>query len=53
MIVRKRFRFLPLVVGSYRFCNRRQASKGFFRDFGDNVDCFMSRERHPSSMHLL
>ena len=32
MGVRKRLRFLPPVAGSYRFCNRRQAHKGFFRD---------------------
>ena len=32
MIVRKRFRFLPPVVGSYRFCSLRHASNGFFRE---------------------
>ena len=30
MIVRRRFRFLPPVVGSYRFCSLRHASNGFF-----------------------
>ena len=32
MIVRRRFRFLPPVVGSYRFCGLRHASNGFFRE---------------------
>ena len=34
MIVRRRFRFLPPVVGSYRFCSLRHASNGFFRELG-------------------
>ena len=29
--MRRRFRFLPPVVGSYRFCCLRHASNGFFR----------------------
>ena len=32
IIVRRRFRFLPPVVGSYRFCSLRHASNGFFRE---------------------
>ena len=31
-IVCRRFRFLPPVVGSYRFCSPRHASDGFFRE---------------------
>ena len=30
--MRKRFRFLPPVIGSYRFCSLRHASNGFFRE---------------------
>ena len=32
MIVRRSFRFLPRVVGSYRFCSLRHASNEFFRE---------------------
>ena len=32
MIVCRRFRLLPTVVGSYRFCSLRNASHGFFRE---------------------
>ena len=32
MIVRRKFRFLPPFVGSYRFCCFRHASNGFVRE---------------------
>ena len=51
-MVRRRFPFLPPIVGSYRLCSRRHASNGFFR-VGDNVNRFITRQSHERCMHLL
>ena len=52
MIVRRRFLFLPPVVGSNRFCNLRHASKGFFRELA-TIARFAHRAVHERCVHLL
>ena len=47
MIVRRRFRFHPPVVGSYLFCSLRHASNEFFRIR------LKIRESHECCVHLL